>query len=308
MRNQVEILRALCYTYDDLKTIQNLGDSFSEKEIEFMVEFKKIYELGLDQLKVFIDKLDEEGDELDAYSIQYYVDVLFNGPLGSHTRELSKDKKYFPDTPEGMGRNGNNANSSPNTTLYETLYYPLGAPVDIHNKVPAFTQELIKTAVEQADEVFRSGFRSSMVHDNTLPIIDKAPQQRYVEEPKGGWELAPNGSYLVKDRYFKLAIEEVSQDIFDSVKAYLGDENFRLWADKKTFFPFDSSKNTSTGTNNKIEKEFTENSETIVITVDLMGDVFDSEEKRATILKVENDSKDKEYTLNTNEGQLGNPL
>lgn len=307
MRNKIEILRALCYDKEDLDTITNLADSFTDLEIEFMVEFKKIYELGLEQLKKFIDKLDEDGKDLDEYSIQYYIDVLFNGPLGVYAKDLSKDKKYFPNTPDSMGRNGNNTSSVMNITNYEADAYPLGTSVDNYNKIPRFGQDAMTLAVKQTEEVFRSGVRSSMIHDNTLPIIDKVPQQRYDNEPKGKWTIAPNGNYIVKDKYFKKVLEHISQSIFDEVKTYLGDETFRMWADKKAYLPFEASKNTSTATNNKIKKEFTENSETIVITLDLMGDPFDSEEKRKAELKIQSDSKDKKYLINTNEGQLGDP-
>ena len=71
MNNKVETLRAICYTASDIETITNLGDSFSELEIDFMVQFKMIYELGLDQLEIFINKLDEEGEDLDTYTIEY---------------------------------------------------------------------------------------------------------------------------------------------------------------------------------------------------------------------------------------------
>ena len=304
MKNKIEILRALCYTKEDLETITNLGDSFTEKEVEFIVEFKKIYELGLKQLKKFIDKLDEEGKDLDEYSIQYYVRILQNGPLKKWVYEYSKDKKYFINIPDGMGKNGNNSFDSLNITNFSEDSYRLGTTVDIFNKVPQCIQNSLKGIVKQTEEVFRTGLKSSMVHDNTLPIIDKAPQQRYSYEPKGEWTLAPNGNYLVKDRFFKNVVEKISQSIFDSVKVYLGDENFRIWADRKTYFPFDSSKNTSTATNNEIKKKVTQGENTVVISLDLLGDEMDSENLRKSVLKINVDGKTLEYPLHTNVGQL----
>lgn len=304
MKNKVEILRSICFTKEDLENITNLADSFSDKEIEFMVEFKKIYEMGLGQLKKFIDKLDKEGKDLDEYSIQYYVTLLKNGPLKKWVEEFSKKKKYFDPIPEGMGKNGNNSFTTRTITNYTNDNYSLGATVDIYNKVPSFVQNSLKGISKQTEEVFRSGLKSSMVHDNTLPIIDKAPQQRYSYEMNGKWSLAPNGNYLVKDRFFKKIIDKISQKIFDSVKEYLGDENFRIWADRKTFFPFDSSKNTSTASNNELKKEFKENDKTVVISLDLLGDPMDSEELRKSSLKINMDGKIVEYPLHTNIGQL----
>lgn len=304
MKNKVEILRSICFTKEDLENITNLGDSFSDKEIEFMVEFKKIYELGLKQLKKFIDKLDKEGKDLDEYSIQYYVTLLQNGPLKKWVEEYSKDKKYFDPIPEGMGKNGNNSFTTSNTTNLDNEPNSLGTTVDIFNKVPSFIQNSLKGGLKQTESVFRLGLKSSMVHDNTMPIIDKSPQQRYSDEPKGKWTQAPNGNYLVKDRFFKNVLDVISSKIFDSVKEYLGDENFRIWADRKTYFPFDSSKNTSTASNNEIKKNVTEGNNTVEISLDLLGDEMDSEELRKSSLKINVNGKTLEYPLHTNIGQL----
>jgi hypothetical protein len=294
-----------------LDTIQNVSEfEFSEKDIEFMVEFKKIYELGLDQLQKFIDKLDEEGEELDTYSILYYVSVLLNGPLGNYVREFSEGKKYFTNTPDTMGMLGNKTKSIQNDTIYPTIEYPLGASVDTFNKLPLFIQETLGTAVEQTEEIFRGSLKSTSVNDNTLPVIDKNPQQRYVDEKDGLWVKKSNGSYMVKDRYFYLAVDDKSRDIFEKVQEYLGEENFRIYRDKKDYNAFDSEKNQSESKNEKIEKEFTEivndEEKTLTITLDLMGDEFDSEDRRKSELKIPSDDKDRKFKLNTNEGQLGN--
>jgi hypothetical protein len=305
MDNKIETLRSICFTKDDIDTIQNLGD-FSDKDIEFMVEFKKIYELGLDQLKSFVDKIDEEGDELDTYSINYYIRVLLNGPLGSYVREFAKDKKYFVNTPDCIGMLGNITKSSLNNTISTHDDYPLGCSVDVYNRLPGFIQTTIQSATKVSEDLFRESFGSSSIVDNTLPLVDKHNQQRYQEEQLGSWVLRPNGNYMVKDSFFLVSVKDVSQNIFDSVKSYLGDDNFRIYKDKKQYTAFDSDKNTSTSEITKIEKEFTVGDESRVITLDLMGDEFDSEEKRGSKLKMSSPEKDEEFLLNTNEGQLGN--
>jgi hypothetical protein len=305
MNNKIETLRAVCFTKDDMKNITNLSDTFTDKEIEFMVEFKKIYELGLDQLKKFIDKLDSEGKDLDTYSIQYYIDILNNGPLGTYVRKFSKDKKYFVNTPDTLGMLGNKAYSPTNNALYQDSPKQLGCAVDTFNKLPQFFQKTMETAIKQTEEVFRSSLKSSMQIDNTLPTIDKNQKLRYAEETKGDWVKRSNGCYLVKDSYYYIAIDQVSAKIFDKVKEELGDENFRMYSDKKKYDPF-SDKNESTATNQKIEKNVVVGDKTQKVTLDLMGDVFDSEDKRDASIKIQNDSKDKEYKLNTVEGQLGN--
>jgi hypothetical protein len=163
-----------------------------------MIEFKKIYELGTTQLKKFIDKLDEEGKELDTYSIMYYIQVLLNGPLGAYVREYSKDKKYFINSPDIMGMLGNKIVSHQNNTIFEDGNYVLGCAVDTYNKLPPFIQTTISNSIKQTEDVFRSSLRSSAVTDNTLPIVDKANQTRYEEEKLGKWVIKANGNNMVK--------------------------------------------------------------------------------------------------------------
>jgi len=289
-----------------METITNLGDSFTKLEIEFMVEFKMIYELGLEQLKKFIDKLDEEGKDLDTYTIEYYVKNLLNGPLGAYTREFAKDKKYFLIGHEdSIGTMGNVIRSAQNNTIYETIGYPLGTSVDVYNKLPPFMQTTLTDSTKIAEDVFRGSLKSSSENDNTLPIVDKDNQSRYSEEGEGKFVLKPNGSYMVKDTYYHLAIKNVSKDVFEKVETKIGDEEFRIYKDKKEYSPFDSDKNESTSTNSKIEKKFTDGDLEEIITLDLVGDVFDSVDRRSSKLIIKSNDKDREYLLHTNAGQLG---
>ena len=305
MKNNVELLRAICFTSEDMKDITNLADSFTEKEIEFMVEFKKIYELGLTQLKKFVEKLDEEGKDLDTYTIQYYVDILNNGPLGAYVQEYTELLKYFTKTPDIMGHVGNKNYSPANVTIYSTDNYPLGCAVDTYNKLPKFIQDTLKNAIEQTEDVFRTSLKSSTEVDNTLPIVDKSPQKRHDEEPVGKWVLRANGNYMVKDSYYYKVIDKISQAIFDSVKMSIGEEDFRMYKDKKQYDPFDSEKNESTATNNKIKKNIVSGDKTQEVTLDILGDVFDSEERRGSVLTISSDTQDTDYKLNTVKGQLG---
>lgn len=323
MKNKVETLRAICYTADDMKNYTNLSEDFSDLEIEFMVEFKKIFEMGLEQLYFFMDKLDCQGYELDDYTILYYIEQLLNGPFKHEAFEYADTNKlrYFPKTPDSFGNNGNKTEAPQNCTVLENLTYPLGCVVDVYNKLPKFTQENLKSAIEITESVFRSSLNSSVKHDNTLPIIDKNSQGRYSSEPSGGWVTTSNASYSLKDRYFYLEVERVSEKIFLKVKEYLKDqshsndeikpciqlpyETWRMFLAKKEYNSFDSVKNESSTENEIYEKDFYDGELKESIKLDILGDELDSVEKRSTVIKVINDSKDKEYTLNTNEGQLG---
>lgn len=301
MRNRVELLRAIEFTVEDLDNILNLEDvdEFTEKDREFMEEFKKIYELGLNQLEKFINKLDGEGEDLDPYSIKYYVHHLFNGPLGMYARELSKDKKYFDPTPEIMGIQGNNLKHYLNTTILQGYDKSLGATVDQFNKLSPFIHKTIGNGIETAEDMFRSNVISFTVNDNTLPIMDKDPQRRYDSEPTGKLSFEAHANFGVKDAFFREILKILNLTLFEELKKYLGDENYRIFLDNKEYTPFE---NDSTSSNWELKRM--EGDEELDI--DLLGDQIDSFEKRKSVLKIENEEKNKEYLINTNEGQLGN--
>lgn len=312
MTNKVELLRSLCFTKEDMETITKVSentkieDIFSDKEIEFMVEFKKIYELGLDQLEKFIKKMDEEGNKLDEYSIMYYVRTLLNGPLANYVRKLAVDKKYFlVKTPETIGQLGNTTRGPSNITAYLYGGYQLGTSVDVYNKLPLFSQVTLSNSVKITEDVFRSSLKSSTEVDNTLPIVDKSNQRRYTLEPIGRWSILPNGNYIVKDSIYYIVIANTSERIFTKVKDLLGEDDFRIFKSKKEYNPFDPKKNLTTGGIYKIEKEVEENKNKRKIDMDIMGDEYDSEKRRKSVLKVVSNDKTKEYQLNSNTGQLG---
>lgn len=307
MRNKVEILRAIEYTIIDLESIQNLDEiaEFTDADKEFMEAFKKIYEFGLKQLEFFINKLDEDGKDLDEYSIQYYVNLLLNGPLGNYARELAKDKLYFINTPDALGTLGNLLRSSQNTTVLEGTVNPLGCSVDVYNKLPLFMQLGLTQSVDEVENVFKSSLKSSTTIDNTLPVVDKQPQLRYDLEPSGAWTSRANGSYLVKDSFFYNIIDSIQSDIFDLIQEYLTEENYRIYTDKKGYNPFGNN-NDSTSKHYTLKKVLTEGDKTQEVDIDITGNIIDSIARRGSTIKVETDVENKEFILSTNEGQLGN--
>jgi hypothetical protein len=175
VRNKVETLRSICFTIEDLSNITNLGDVYTPKDIEFMVEFKKIYELGLTQLKKFIDKLDSEGNEIDEYSIQYYVKILLNGPLGSYVRGYSEGKKYFSNIPDCLGQLGNKTRSISNTTIISNDPVSLGSSVDINNKLH---QESI---THYADEILLTYTKVIILYFQELEEYEKCAHLKKIQ-------------------------------------------------------------------------------------------------------------------------------
>jgi hypothetical protein len=308
MRNQIELLRTVLFTKDDLSNVENLDvlANFSDKEIEFMEEFKKVFELGLNQLEKFINKLNDEGSQLDEYSIKYYVSQLLSSPLASHAITLAEGKNYFIQTPSCMGSCGNVQFGCSSTPITPNADVPNGTSNDIQNKLPPFLQNLIKNSVSQSEEVFRSGMSGSIFADNTLPLVDKNPQARYDSETNGSWLNTAHGSYCVKDTGAPAVLNTSSSNIFKQVYDYLNSENYRLFVDNKTYNPFDINSNTSNSKNYAINKKYTnENGDTETITCDLFGNVIDSFDQRNKSFKVDGVDKNVEYYLNSNQGQLG---
>lgn len=307
MRNKVELLRAMLFTADDILKIKNLKEivEFTEKDIEFMEEFKKIYELGLNQLEKFINKLDEEGSELDVYSIKYYVGLLLRSPLSGYVKELSKDKKYFIQISDSMGLCGNNEKTPTNVSLVKDTTAPRGIRIDTFNKLPATTRAIIETGVALSENVFRDAMRSVIFVDNTLGGIDKKPDARYDTEDSGKFQYTAHGALCVKDSDFRNVLNITNEKIFQIIEDTLGSENFRLFRDEKEFNFFDGETNTSTSTNFVLEREVTNARGTAIVEVDLLGNEFDSFERRESVLKIENPDKTVEYKLHTNQGQLG---
>jgi len=248
MNNKIELLRSILFDEEDYQYYTELVEqkAFTEKEIEFMIEFKKIYEYGLNQLEKFVNKLDEEGKELDSFSILYYVHALSRGPFGKFLPEYTKDKKYFILIPDSMGNNGNVVLSHQNVSLQLTdQRIPYGTTVDIYNKLPLFIQKNLEVTTKNVENVFRNNVYSSIIIDNTLPCIDKKPQDRADKEYTGNWVYESNGSYCLKDLLSYNNLMEITDDIFLQIKELIGEENFRVYKDLKKFNQYSTEYNTS---------------------------------------------------------------
>ena len=99
--NKVEILRCLERTKEQFEVQYQKNcegennrkfSEYSDADKEFMEEYKKVYELGITQLQSFVNKLDEEGGEIDDYSLLYYITQLSNGPYAEEFATFSQNK------------------------------------------------------------------------------------------------------------------------------------------------------------------------------------------------------------------------
>jgi len=330
MRNRVEILRAICFNEDQMSSLTVDGFDFSQIEIEFMTEFKKIYENGETQLLKFLDLLEDHGSELDEYSIQYYVNQLTNGPLISILLPLLKKdddsfRNYFGNRPDIMGVVGNPELTKSNSPTLEGYRNPYGCPLIVLNKMPKFLQDMTVKSTDTVENVFKSSMRSSVIVDNTLPLVEKDNQGRYSEEPTGERVLKSHGNLLMKDSYYYQNMGTIREQIFEKVSDILGEENFRMYKDSRLYNPFDPERNNTltskhivitpvvevlydldrndfmTYNGNVMEAlsgRFVEN--------DLFGNAYDSDELRAIKQKIPNVGDFKEFNLNSNFGDDSN--
>jgi hypothetical protein len=301
MRNKIEILRAVCFTKDDIKTYDNLPFEFKDIEIEFMEEFKKIYELGLNQLERFIVKLDNDGHQLAPQDVQYYVKQLLNGPYSNYAAELGRGRKYFNPTSDNVGILRNDETTGTSTSLYIDDKYPIEVPTDILNKTPLSIQNMIKVSTETVEVIFRSSVFTSVAYDNTLPIVDKRNQTRYTQERSGEWLQQAHGNFNVKDAYYRTKMEPARAEIADIVRSDIGDERYRVYEDKKQFSPFNPYSNDEYSANFVVDKKLISGETTQTIKEDIFGNIIDD---RNTEITVNKNSSNKEFFPNTVSGQL----
>ena len=320
---KVELLRALLRTKDQFDELIDTGanDEFTDKDKEFMEEFKKIYYSGLEQLEKFINKIDEEGTEISIESIEYYKSILFNGPLAGNTLLLAKPqgeeiKNFFKDTTDDLGTNGNTAADNNSIPIWSTDVVAFNNTVASNNKTTKFINDLIATATKQT--AMTTSIASEYLHntDNTKPFIDKRQSERVTLEGEDGFNTEAHGCYSVKDVEFRKVAEEISEDIFDKVEEYLGESDFAVFTFKKLSSYFGDD-NKAKSLNGKIKRklQFMQRSydekgveeikiKDTTIETDLIGNQFDSPDRRGFTFKIKGD-KDKVFNPNTIEGQLG---
>jgi len=309
--NKIENLRVVERTKSQVeKLISNLSilGNFTDEDKEITEEYKKIYELGLDQLKVFIDKLEELGPKLDEYTILYFTEQLLNGPLVlkviEYTNNLSKP--YWKKSPDIMGVTGNTGTDNSSVPVFATGKYALNINTDVYNKLPKFMQNNLKGLTRVTQDIFTDNMNTATITDNTLPIVDKKPFLRISNESQTDHNYNPHGNYLVKDVGFDLTIKQISKQIFELVKEFLGGETFRLYDFKKQINAYDSEKNPNTTGKVLLERILTcDDTQRVTIKTDVLGNTYDSEERRKAELKIPSKDKDKKFKLHTVKGQLG---
>tara|TARA_R110002012_G_scaffold296957_1_gene494668 strand:+ start:2323 stop:4047 length:1725 start_codon:yes stop_codon:yes gene_type:complete len=210
--NKVEILRALETTKDQFNSLIQedcegnsrgpvLGHTFSEDDKEFMESFKKVSQLGLNQLERFVDKLQTDNQKIDEYSVLYYIRQLLNGPFSNFARGFGRGQGVFSQAPDILGSIGekltrpflgeNIARPCSSTPVFTGHAMPVSP--EIYNKSPRFIQQALGDITRATASVFNENFLSSIFHANTLPYIDKQNRARIAQEPGQGFTFVSSG-------------------------------------------------------------------------------------------------------------------
>ena len=212
--------------------------NFSEAELDFMENYLKIFELGLDQLEKFMGMLSSaEGLlKLDESTILYYLRQLLNGPFSCAAYDISRllsgqDLNLLASVSDGIGTLGNAVRSNIATTVYGLE--PFNAAVDLFNKLPPAMQKNIENGTRSATNVFNRNFEQLVYLDNTLPFIDKLPMMRVNNEYSQGFTNFAAGNLMLKDIPFFNKLRDISNNIFSSIRTALGPAANKLFEFRK---------------------------------------------------------------------------
>jgi hypothetical protein len=302
LTKKVERLRAVLLTKKQseelIKNIDTLGD-YNDEDKTLMENFKKIYHVGVKQLKVFIDLLNEMGKKIDEYSITYYTTQLKNGPLKSFLSSLVSDKPYWGSNADIIGTQGNlnrSATQTPIHELGETAVFDQS--VVTLNKLPGFAFEAYTELTDSVNKIYKANILGSLDLDSTL----RGRSFRYANDE-------PHGEYIVADTTSWNNTRAASDGIYNEIKTALGDENYRMYTYNKLVTPFNSDINTSVSTQYVVHhlSEYKSLGETksVILSTDLVGNVFEYTEPRKFELEIKGESNNTKLKLHTVQGQLG---
>lgn len=323
---KVELLRVVERTAEQVdELITNLSElgEFSQTDKELMESFKRIPHVGVDQLEQFINLLESKGAELDEYSIIYYTAQLKLGPLQQYTDQFTNfiagsSRMYWKRSPDILGGNSNVYQDDASTAIHSATDTPSFTPPLVNKKLPLFIQQEISTLCSAVQGIQSACFRESVKADNTLPIVDKLATQRVQEELAAGRNSKPHGNYIVKDVEYQAATNTASDPIQANVSSFLGAEDYRMYRFKRDYNPFDPDKNNIEAVNHKVLRklvnqltQYTPDGVEIktfpesIIETDLIGNQFDSVDRRNYTLPPIAGVTDNQFDVYTIAGQLG---
>jgi hypothetical protein len=230
------------------------GQTFSKEDKELLEAFKNINQLGLDKLREFISSLMALSRMLDQFSIQYYIQQLYNGPYAKFVREFAKFQGIFQRITDCLGIISAVSRSNSSTPVFSGVAAVVS--VGVLDKSPSFIQRELNNITRTTTEVFNYNFQSSIFGDNTLPYIDKRPRVRALQELRQGFtsQRRAVANYMLKDIKTFNVMTSIAQSILAIIKAFLGADAFRLFEFKKNINPFDAQQNVSSTSNKSIPR------------------------------------------------------
>lgn len=336
LSKKIEKLRAILTSKkqveESIANIDQIGE-FTEDDATLMESFKRIFHKGTTQLTKFLSDLDEKGSKLieaeDEYSIIYYVRQLLVSPFGVITRSLTNGKKFWKLSPDIMGVNSNLNRSNIQKPILEAPgegEIVLNDSINTLTKVPGF---MLKNINE-----LNSLNTNMMIYSYQAPIsLDNYFSDRLDDYNPNNF--TSHGSFFISDTHSFENTQLASSLIQESLSSYLGDEDYKLYAWKKSYNPFNSEHNINSTSNVPVERvvikdltyineSTTEDPNTeifveqnpapnpvldvlkpISIYTDLGGRVFESPEVRKNKVKLPLLKTPVELNLHTIEGQLG---
>lgn len=314
---KVEKLRAVEFTKQQVDQIKNLNEigTFSEDDKTLMESFKKIFHFGTSQLSKFISELEAKGKNVDEYTIMYYTRQLLAGPFKYIVRVASAGRTYWHKTPDTLGGLGVPLKTSANIPILNIDETRFNTHVQTLTKIPRFMLENMVSLTYMTDNMFSLAMGGSIKIDNTLPLVDKTPDVRVSVEGQGGFNATPHGCYMVCDADSYNDTQGASGKIFEELKEYVGEEDYRLYEFNIAYNPYSETSNKGTTASIVIERPIIYEKEDpntgkselheAVVPTDIGGSTFESDKGREFSIKIQTPTTSKTLKLHTVEGQLG---
>lgn len=241
-----------------------LGYTFTEKDKDLCESFKKVYQLGLNQLRVFVNDLKRGNTEINEQAALYYIRQLYNGPFTNQVaiyaenpyRGLGKEQNCFFPSPDILACLANTSQQNAGTAVYYGNSEDIS--LNLTKKTPAFIRRNLYTCQKACANVFNYNAESAVYSDNTLPYIDKRSIERVNTEHLGEYTSSTIavGNLMLKDIKFSKILRGIANAIIALVEGYLGKDAFRLFNYKRDINFFDPDQNISKTKNGKVCKSF----------------------------------------------------
>ena len=271
----VETLRALELTKDQFVSVIEtdckdqskgpiLGYTFTNKDKELCESFKKVYQLGFNQLRVFVDDLIKGNPEIDEQAALYYMRQLYNGPFTNQVaiyaqnpyRGRGRVQNCFFPSPDILGCLANTAQQNAGTAIYYGESNDIS--LNLVKKTPAFIRRNLSNCQRTCAQVIQYNTESAVYSDNTLPYIDKRSTERVNTEYLGRYTASTIavGNLMLKDINFSNILRSIANTIIGIIEDYLGLDAFRLFEYKRNINFFDPEQNISKTENGQVCKSF----------------------------------------------------